>query len=82
MSTTRPTSFRLPAETLTLLRSLAQPGESLSRVVVRAVLALEAAPAPITAEDTGVRIDALEVRIAALEACSADGVQAELQGSA
>jgi hypothetical protein len=48
--TTPTTSFRLPTETLDRLRALARPGESLSGVIVRAALALEAAPvlAPLT----------------------------------
>lgn len=79
MPPTTPTSFRLPAETLTLLRTLARPGESLSSVVGRAVLALEAAPVPLIADGTASRLDALEVRIAALEACSADVAQTPLQ---
>lgn len=79
MPPTNPTSFRLPADTLTKMRDLARPGESLSSVVVRAVLALEAAPVPVPADGTASRLDALEVRVAALEACSATVVQTELQ---
>jgi hypothetical protein len=80
---TPPTSFRLPPEVIARLRALAGPGESLAGVIVRAVAALETAPAPIPAAD---RLDTLDARVTALEAalaqCSAPVAQAPLQGSA
>ena len=62
-------SLRLPAETLDRLRALAVPGESLSGVVLRAALALEAAPTPAPTTDTTDRLGALEARVSRLEAC-------------
>lgn len=70
------TSFRLPAETLDRLRALALPGESLSGVIVRAALALEAAPALAPPTDTPEDLDALAARVSRLEACIAPVAQA------
>jgi len=69
------TSLRLPAETLDRLRALARPGESLSGVILRAALALEAAPAPAPTTDATHRPGALEVRESRLEACLGPATQ-------
>jgi hypothetical protein len=69
------TSFRLPVETLDRLRALARPGESLSGVIVRAALALEAAPALTPPTDSTAALDALAARVARLEACIAPVAQ-------
>ena len=65
------TSLRLPAETLDRLRALALPGESLSGVVERAALALEASPALAPTTDAADRLSASEARESRLEASPA-----------
>jgi hypothetical protein len=63
-----PMSFRLPTETRDRIRALAQPGESLSSVIVRAVAALEAAPPVLTKTDILIRqLELLEARLVGLE---------------
>ena len=63
----RPDGVCLPVETLARLRALAQPGESLSSVVGRAVDALEAASDRPPADDVLSRLQILEARLAHLE---------------
>ncbi len=70
------TSFRLPPETLDRLRALARPGESLSGVIVRAALALEASPALAPAVNTTDRLSTLLARVSRLEGCIAPVTQA------
>ena len=60
-------SFRLPPETLELLRSLAWPGESLAGVIVRAALALETAQAKAPNDELARRLEAIETRLEQLE---------------
>ena len=72
--TTKPTSFRLAPDALERLRTLAQPGESQSSVIARALAAL-AAPGPPQDAPAGstpyaglaLRLDALQARLEALE---------------
>lgn len=56
------TSFRFPAGTTDRIKSLAQPGESMTRVLLRALTAMENA----TQEDQAAALT-LEGRVAALE---------------
>lgn len=63
----RPDGLYLSDDTLARLRALAQPGESLSSVIERAVKALEAAPDRPPADDVLSRLQILEARLAHLE---------------
>jgi hypothetical protein len=75
-----PMSFRLPTETRDRIRALAQPGESLSSVIVRAVAALEAAPPVLTKTDILLRqLELLEARVVGLEERSPPVAQQALQ---
>ena len=84
----RPTSFRLTQDTLDKLKALAQPHEPLASVISRALDCLEATTRPQDAPAaTGLpfamaqRLDALERRLAALEAGSASSLHNALPGS-
>ncbi|MGV0950969.1 MAG: hypothetical protein ACOYB3_09855, partial [Azonexus sp.] len=75
-----PMSFRLPTETRDRIRALAQPGESLSSVIVRAVAALEAAPPVLTKTDMLLQqLELLEARLVGLEERSPPVAQQTLQ---
>jgi predicted transcriptional regulator len=78
----RPTSFRLPDETLNRLRALAQPHEPMASVIERAVAALEAAPRPRPTDDITALFASLEARVAWLELRSAAAVHVPRERSA
>jgi hypothetical protein len=71
----KPTSFRLPTETLDLLNRLRLPGESQAALIHRALASLSEQPPPLSVEALSQRIDAMDARLAALEAGSATVVQ-------
>lgn len=72
----KPTSFRLPQETIDLLMRLRQPGEIQASVIQRALIALAGQPKPLSIEALALRMDDLEGRVGALESGSAPRVQA------
>jgi Arc/MetJ-type ribon-helix-helix transcriptional regulator len=73
----KPTSFRLPSDTLDRIRRLTQPGESRSSVILRALIALEGSPPPMSLEAVTIRVEAIESRLSVLEyGCSASVAQA------
>jgi hypothetical protein len=63
----RPIEFRLSNEMLARLHALAEPGESMSHVVGRAIAALESRSEPPPAAAVVSRMAALEARLAHLE---------------
>ena len=86
--TLKPTSFRLSTDTLDKLKALAQPHEPAASVIARALDCLEATtrpqdapPSPSLPFAMTQRMEAMEGRLAALEASSASSLQNALPGS-
>ena len=86
--TLKPTSFRLSTDTLDKLKALAQPHEPAASVIARALDCLEATtrpqdapPSPSLPFAMTQRMEAMERRLAALEASSASSLQNALPGS-
>ena len=71
----KPTSFRLPADTLDRIRRFAQPGESQASVILRALIALEGVAPPLSMEALASRLEAVESRLDELTSGSAPVVQ-------
>jgi hypothetical protein len=63
----KPTSFRLPADTLDRIKALTQPGESQASVILRGLTVLEGSPPPLSLEAVASRVESIEHRLSALE---------------